>query len=83
MDKGDILLADGGGEWFLYKTSQNKYVVRYTKEFYMRRGGMLPSFDIGSLVMEEEVSEDEAKEIWRDIRDYYGTAYEGFGGEEK
>ena len=81
MDDRDILLADGGGEWFLYKTPGGAYYVRYTKEFYMRRSGLVPSFDVNRLPLTEEVSEEEAREIWQDIRDYYGTAGEAFGEE--
>ena len=83
MDNRDILLADGGGEWFLFRTRDNRYVVRYTKEFYMRRSGLVPSFDINNPVMEEEVSEEEARAVWQDIRDYYGTAGDAFGEEIK
>ena len=73
MNTEERLLADGGGEWFLYLTPDGRYIVRYTREFYMNRAGLLPAFNTADMQMEQEVSPEEAYEVWLDIKEYYGS----------
>lgn len=69
--KTATLIANTYDEYYIYKSEEGNYFIKYTRDFYMKHAKCLPEFS--EIKEYEDITYEELKEHLKDIKDYYGS----------